>query len=104
MARILQWLQRLQSRRHCNLFLSLQVSVSGTGLDPTISWTNTGWTTPSTFDAVAIRIRDNAITATLNGGNNASVVSLSYFCAHDHQCESFATPSRSIDRRPRILD
>jgi hypothetical protein len=51
------------------------VSVSGTGLTPTISWTNTA----SSLDAVAVRIRDNGITASLNGSYNASVVSLNYF-------------------------
>jgi hypothetical protein len=56
------------------------VSVSGTGLNPTINWTNTAWGTPSSFDAVAIRIRDNGVTAALNGGNfSASVLSLNYF-------------------------
>lgn len=55
------------------------VSVSGTGLSPTISWNNTAWSTPSTFDAVAIRIRDNGISAALNGTYQASVISLNYF-------------------------
>jgi hypothetical protein len=51
------------------------VSVSGTGLTPTLNWTNTA----STLDAVAIRIRDNGITASLTGNFNASVIALTYF-------------------------
>lgn len=51
------------------------VSVSGTGLTPTLNWTDTA----STLDAVAVRIRDNGVTASLNGKFSASVISLNYF-------------------------
>jgi hypothetical protein len=51
------------------------VSVSGTGLTPTLNWTDTA----STLDAVAVRIRDNGITAALTGKFSASVISLNYF-------------------------
>jgi hypothetical protein len=51
------------------------VSVSGTGLTPTINWANTG----SVLDAVAIRIRDNGATAALNGTFSADLLFLHYF-------------------------
>ena len=51
------------------------VAWSGTGLNPQISWTNTA----STLDAVAVRVRDNGLTASLNGHFSASVISLQYF-------------------------
>jgi hypothetical protein len=51
------------------------VSVSGTGLTPTITWTNTA----SALDAVAIRIRDNGATAALNGTFSADLLFLHYF-------------------------
>jgi hypothetical protein len=52
------------------------VTISGTGLTPVLAWTNTA----STLDAVAVRIRDNGVSASLNGANfQASVISLNYF-------------------------
>jgi hypothetical protein len=51
------------------------VSVSGTGLTPTINWTNTA----SALDAVAVRIRDNGSTAALNGTFSANLIALNYF-------------------------
>jgi hypothetical protein len=52
------------------------VTVSGTGLTPVLAWTNTA----SALDAVAIRIRDNGVTAAINGGNfSSSVIALNYF-------------------------
>ena len=51
------------------------VSVGGTGLTPMLHWTNTA----SALDAVAIRVRDNGVTAALNGTLNASVIALNYF-------------------------
>lgn len=63
------------------------VSVSGTGLTPTVNWTNTA----SSLDAVAIRIRDNGITASLTPGTfSASVILLNYFAPTTN---SFSVPT-----------
>ena len=65
------------------------VSVSGTGLQPLVSWTNTA----SSLDAVAIRIRDNGITATLNGTFQASVISLNYFAPVTTGPQTYQVPT-----------
>jgi hypothetical protein len=62
------------------------VSVSGTGLTPMINWTNTA----SALDAVAVRIRDNSTTATLNGTFSANLIALNYFIPTTH---SFQVPT-----------
>jgi PEP-CTERM motif len=68
------------------------VSVSGTGLQPIVSWTNTA----SSLDAVAVRIRDNGITATLNGTFQASVISLNYFAPVTTGFQTYQVPANLL--------
>jgi len=53
------------------------VQISGSGLTPTLSWTNTA----ANINAVAVRIRDNGVNAQIGstGGFHADLISLQYF-------------------------
>src|SRR5262249_7548180 len=65
------------------------VTISGSGLAPTVSWTNTA----ANIDAVAVRIRDNGVSASIGSSPfHADLIHLAYF-----------TPSTMSYQLPSLL-